>query len=104
QALLAAEIRSVAADDMWLSPAHGRDSIGFHFTWRPEWERTIAAIGVVEAALAPFDFRPHWAKVFVTPWPVVRARYPKRDALRDLASRFDPHGKFRAPMLDQVLA
>ncbi|OAM78599.1 FAD-binding protein [Devosia elaeis] len=104
QALLAAEIRSVAADDLWLSSAYGRDSIGFHFTWRPEWERTIVAIGVVEAALAAFDFRPHWAKVFVTPWPVVRERYPMLGAFRGLAARFDPHGKFRNPMLDQVLA
>ena len=27
------EIRTVAADDLWISPAHERDSVAFHFTW-----------------------------------------------------------------------
>ena len=102
-ALFVAEIRSIAADDMWLSPTYGRDSIGFHFTWRPEWERTIAAVGVIEAALAPFDVRPHWAKVFVTPWPVVQSRYPRLDAFRALADKLDPDGKFRNPMVHDLL-
>ena len=30
------EIRTVAADDLWLSPAHGRDTVAFHFTWKPD--------------------------------------------------------------------
>ena len=58
------EIRTIAADDLWLSPAYGRDSVAFHFTWRPDWPAVRALLPDVEAALEPFEPRPHWAKLF----------------------------------------
>ena len=53
------EIRTIAADDLWLSPAYGRDSVAFHFTWRPDWPAVRALLPDVEAALEPFEPRPH---------------------------------------------
>jgi xylitol oxidase len=94
-ALFISEIRSVTADTLWLSSAYEQETIGFHFTWKPEWDRTIAAVKAVETALAPFAPRPHWAKLFTLPAQDVRARYPKMMAFRDLADRLDPSGKFR---------
>ena len=95
EALFISEVRSVAADTLWLSSAYQQETIGFHFTWRPEWDRTIAAVKVVEAALAPFKPRPHWAKLFTLPAREVRSRYPQINAFKDLANRLDPEGKFR---------
>lgn len=95
EALFISEVRSVAADTLWLSSAYQQETIGFHFTWRPEWDRTIAAVKVVEAALVPFKPRPHWAKLFTLPAREVRSRYPQINAFKDLANRLDPEGKFR---------
>jgi xylitol oxidase len=74
--LLVSEIRSVAADDLWLSPAHGRDSLAIHFTWRPDPAGVLPVVGAVEAALDPFDPRPHWGKVFTTPAGRLAELYP----------------------------
>jgi xylitol oxidase len=102
-ALLVSEIRSVAADNLWLSSAYGQDTIGLHCTWKPEWDRTIAAIRVVEAALAPFAPRPHWAKVFTLPAADVQPRFPKLNDFRALADRLDPAGKFRNDFVTDLL-
>ena len=74
--LLVSELRTVAADDLWLSPAYGRDSLAVHFTWRPG-PGGGAARGRrhSRSALAPFAARPHWGKVFGTR---PRVRWPRR--------------------------
>lgn len=102
-ALFISEIRSVAADQLWLSSAYQQDTIGFHFTWKPEWETTIAAVKAVEAALAPFAPRAHWAKVFTLPAADVRSRYPRLADFRALANRVDPNGKFRNDFVTALL-
>ena len=33
--LLVSEIRTVAADTLWMSPQYGRDTVAIHFTWKP---------------------------------------------------------------------
>lgn len=102
-ALFASEIRTIASDTLWLSTAQGQDAVGFHFTWKPEWERTLDAVRCVEEALAPFAPRPHWAKVFTLPADVVRARYPRLPDFVALANRLDPGGKFRNRFVDDLL-
>ncbi len=102
-ALFIGEIRTIAADTLWLSTAQGMDSIGFHFTWRPDWAPTIAAVSVVEAALAPFRPRPHWAKLFTMTAKDIRARYERMGDFQRLALRLDPAGKFRNPFLDELI-
>ena len=87
------EIRTVAADSLWLSPASGRDSVGIHFTWLKEPAAVAALLPGIEAALAPFDPRPHWGKLFAYA-PAYRA-YPRAADFADLARRLDPEGKFR---------
>ena len=102
-ALYASEIRTIAADDLWLSTAQGQDMVGFHFTWKPEWDRTLQAVRIVEEALAPFAARPHWAKVFAMPGADIRARYPRLADFVTLADRLDPRGKFRNGFLDELI-
>ncbi|SDQ27778.1 FAD-binding protein [Microbacterium sp. cf332] len=99
-ALLVTELRTVAADDLWLSPGFGRDSVCIHFTWKNEPDAVRDAIAHVERALAPFDPRPHWGKVFSMP---VGDSLPHLADFRALAERVDPGGKFRGPYLERVL-
>ena len=97
------EIRSMAADDMWLSPAYGRDTVTVHFTWVPDMDAVRPALAAVEEALAPFDARPHWGKVFTTPASTVRRLYERLPEANALARRFDPQGVFRNAFVEEYL-
>jgi alditol oxidase len=92
--LLISEIRTVAADTLWLSPFYERDAIAFHFTWKPLAAEVLAVLPRIEAALAPFDARPHWGKLFVSSPQELEALYPKLPAFRELRRRLDPDAKF----------
>ncbi|KQR53420.1 FAD-binding protein [Leifsonia sp. Leaf336] len=97
------EIRTVAADDLWLSSAYGTDAVGLHFTWLRDQAGVEAVLPAVEAALLPLGARPHWGKVFVDADGVVPTLYPKLDAFRALADRLDPERRFRNPFLTRLL-
>jgi xylitol oxidase len=85
--LLISEIRAVAADSLWLSPFHERDSVCVHFTWKPRIAEVHAALLEIEAVLAPFEPRPHWGKLFVRSPASLYRRLP---AFRALRARLDP--------------
>lgn len=98
--LLESEIRTVAADDLWLSMCYGRDSVAIHFCWKNEWAAVRDLLPVIERALAPFDPRPHWGKLFAMEPAALQAKYEKMEAFRSLATRLDPTSKFRNPFLN----
>ncbi|GGF33127.1 xylitol oxidase [Microbacterium sorbitolivorans] len=87
------EIRSVAASELWLDPAYGRDSVALHFTWHRDEPAVRAVLVELEAALAPFGARPHWGKVYTTPGEAVAALYPRFDDFRELRAKLDPAGR-----------
>jgi xylitol oxidase len=97
------EVRTIAADDLWLSPFGGRDTIAVHFTWVDDDARVQPAVTAVEAALAPFDPRPHWGKVFATDPATVRAHYPRLADFAALAARHDPDRCFGNAYLDRFV-
>jgi alditol oxidase len=97
--LFVTELRTIAADDLWMSMAHERRSLAIHFTWKPEWEAVRQILPEIEARLAPFGPRPHWAKLFTIPGPELERQYPRLADFRDLAGRYDPEGKFRNEFL-----
>ncbi|MEU2052645.1 FAD-binding protein [Streptomyces bungoensis] len=97
------EVRTVAADPQWLSPAHGRDSVALHFTWVEDTAAVLPVVRRVEEALAAFDPRPHWGKVFTMPPATVRDRYPRLADFRALARSLDPDGKFGNAFVAEVL-
>lgn len=97
--LLVSEIRSIRADDLWLSGAFGTDVIGIHFTWMPDEPAVRAALPGIESALAPFGARPHWGKVFEVDAHALAARYPRWEAFAELRQRVDPGGVFRNAQL-----
>ena len=100
-ALVVSEIRTIAADDLWLSVNHGEDSVGFHFSWQRDWPAVREALVALEGALAPFAPRPHWGKLFLMAPGEFHHRYPRLGDFRALAERHDPQGKFRNAFLDR---
>ncbi len=97
------ELRTVAADDLWLSPCGGRETVALHFTWVNDDARVRAVVAALELLLQPFDPRPHWGKVFGLDPAVVRAHYPRRPDFAALAEHHDPQRKFGNPFLETYL-
>jgi len=98
------EVRTVAADEQWLSPAYGRDTVALHFTWIEDTAEVLPVVRRLEEALDAFDTRPHWGKVFTVPADVLRSRYPRLGDFRELARTLDPQGKFANVFVRDVLA
>lgn len=97
-----AEIRTVAADDLWLSPGYQQNVFGVHFTWQPDTAEVTALVERIEAVLQPFHPRPHWAKVFGDGhrWSEL---YPRLPDFRRLVEAYDPHGIFRNAYLSRTI-
>ncbi|EGX55830.1 alditol oxidase [Streptomyces zinciresistens K42] len=97
------EVRTVAADEQWLSPSYGRDTVAFHFTWIDDTAAVLPVVRRLESALDGFAARPHWGKVFTMPAPALRDRYPRLADFRALARDLDPHGTFTNAFVRDVL-
>lgn len=95
------EVRTIAADQLWLSPSHNQDTIGIHFTWQKRWDEVRVLLPEIERALEDFDARPHWGKLFTTKPARLRELYPRMPDFLKLIARLDPVGKFRNEFLDQ---
>ncbi|HUK71048.1 MAG TPA: FAD-binding protein [Streptosporangiaceae bacterium] len=89
------EIRTVASDDLWLSPSYHRDTIALHFTWIKDMAAVTPVIAAVEERLAPLAARPHWGKLFGTAPSALAALYERFPDFLELIRGYDPVGKFR---------
>ena len=58
--LFISEIRTIDADELWLSPCYKRPSVAIHFTWKPDWDSVRDLLPVIEKELSPNNVRPHW--------------------------------------------
>ena len=92
--LQVSEIRAVAADRLWMSMNYGEDTVGIHFTWKPEREAVENMLVRLEAALAPFEARPHWGKLFSANAAVIAPLYERLPDFVRLVERLDPRGAF----------
>jgi xylitol oxidase len=101
--LLISEIRTVAGDDLWMSPAYRQPSLTIHFTWKQETDAVMALLPRIEKALEPFKPKPHWGKLFTTDRESIESGVEKIDAFRDLVQSFDPKGRFRNEFLDTII-
>ncbi len=99
--LFVTEIRAIAADDLWMSPACGQDSIAIHFTWKPDMAAVSRLMARIERALAPYNARPHWGKLFTVTPATLRSIYPRLPEFVALAKRYDSQGKFRNAFLNE---
>lgn len=98
--LHATEIRTVAADDLWLSPAYARDSLCIGFTWRKHPTEVMALLADIEAALASYEPRPHWGKLFTFSDADLARRFPRLPDFLELTTTYDPTGKFSNAFID----
>jgi xylitol oxidase len=101
--LFVSEIRSVKADELWMSPAYQKDCITIHTTWHQDDKVITELIPLVQKALQPFDPVPHWAKLSSLPPATLRKAYPRMNDFRELCKRFDPQKKFANKYLDEFV-
>lgn len=97
------EIRSIAADDLWMSPCYQQASIAIHFTWKKDWPAVREVLPQIEHALEPFRARPHWGKLFTIAPAKLQSLYTKLPDFLGLLSALDPDRKFRNAFLDSVV-
>ncbi|MEK4512305.1 D-arabinono-1,4-lactone oxidase [Paenibacillus sp. FSL K6-2524] len=96
------ECRYVQGDDVWLSPATGRDSayIAVHMYRGMEYADFFAK---VEDICRQHGGRPHWGKMHTMRAEQLRLVYPKWDAFLRLRQELDPSGVFLNPYLVEML-
>jgi xylitol oxidase len=97
------EVRTIAADALWLSPCYQQPCVAIHFTWIKDWPSVKQLLPLIEEQLAPFQARPHWGKLFTLPPTQVRALYERLPDFQDLLRYYDPKGKFRNSFLDSYI-
>jgi xylitol oxidase len=101
--LFISELRTIAADKLWMSPCYERPSVAIHFTWKPEWDAVRALLPVIEKELAPYAVRPHWGKLFTVEPAQLRSRYERLADFKNLLKQHDPRGKFRNEFVNGIL-
>jgi xylitol oxidase len=101
--LLITELRTMAADRLWLSGAYDTDAVGIHFTWKKLPAEVGALLPEIESRLLPLGARPHWGKVFTSEVDRIAPLYPRFDDFRALAAKYDPRGIFRNDFLARKL-
>ncbi len=99
--LFITEIRTVEADDLWMSMCYKRPGVAIHFTLKQDLPGVNNFLPKLEQTLAPFDPRPHWGKLFTITPAVVHSRYERYRDFLTLASQYDPEGKFRNAFMNE---
>jgi xylitol oxidase len=94
------EIRTIAADTLWMSPQYGQATVAIHFTWRRDQPAVERALARLEAALAPFAARPHWGKLFLAGAETIAPLYERHADFVALLERLDSRGAFRNHWLE----
>ncbi|MDV6010896.1 D-arabinono-1,4-lactone oxidase [Haloechinothrix sp. LS1_15] len=96
------EVRFAAADDIWLSTAHQRDSayIAVHQYAGMPYREYFAAF---EAIMTAAGGRPHWGKMHSLDATALAELYPRFDDFLRLRDQLDPTGVFSNPYTDHVL-
>jgi L-gulonolactone oxidase len=96
------EVRFVAGDDIWLSPAHGRDTcyIAVHQFWGLPFTQYFLG---VEEIMKARGGRPHWGKLHYQSAETLAPRYQRWSDFQAVRRRLDPEGTFTNEYLDRVL-
>jgi xylitol oxidase len=101
--LFVSETRTIAADELWMSPHYRRDSIGIHFTWHREPDAVRELCVEVERVLEPFSPRPHWGKAFQQEGATLADHYERLADFDALRRELDPRGAFANAWLNRTL-
>lgn len=87
------EVRFTRADDFWLSPAYGRDSIWLGMYNMDSDARWADQLRAFEDFARRHGGRPHWGKEAAFDPAYLRGQFARLDDFRALAARYDPDGK-----------
>lgn len=101
--LMISEIRTIAADEQWMSPFYQQASVAFHFTCLQDWAGLKKVLPVLEKELEPFRVRPHWGKMFTMEPALLQGLIPKLNDFKNLVAEYDPDGKFRNDFVQRNL-
>lgn len=101
--LMISELRTIDADDLWMSPCYQQPSVAIHFTWKQDWASVRKVLPMIEKELEPFGVRPHWGKLFTLSPARLQSRYEKLADFKKLVQQYDPQGKFRNEFLNTNL-
>ena len=101
--LYVSEVRTIAEDDLWMSPCYKQESVGIHFTWKSDWEAVRQVLPLIEAQLAPFHARPHWGKLFTMTPSRLQSLYAKLPDFQQTVLQCDPEGKFQNEFLHEYV-
>jgi xylitol oxidase len=101
--LLISELRTVHADQLWMSPCYKRPSLAIHFTWKQDWEFVRKLLPLIERELTRYNVRPHWGKLFALKPEQLQSSYERLRDFKALLKVHDPHGKFRNKFLARNL-
>lgn len=96
------EVRSAAADDIWLSTGYGRET-GYIAVHRYYRENPGEYFTAVEAIMRAHDGRPHWGKMHDLDADTLRGVYPHFDDFLAVRDRLDPERRFTNRYLERVL-
>jgi alditol oxidase len=99
--LFITEIRTIAADDYWMSPCYKQDCVTIHFTLKQEIPEVMQLLPQIEKVLAPYKAKPHWGKLFTISHAALNGLYEKMPAFVQMLKEYDPKGKFRNAFLDK---
>ncbi|WP_035179892.1 FAD-binding protein [Alkalihalobacterium bogoriense] len=101
--LLISEVRTIAKDELWMSPSYKQDSVAIHFTWQDKWAEVQQVLPLIEAKLEPFQAKPHWGKLFTTSPEKIQSLYEKMSSFQSLLNKYDPNGMFRNRFLSRYI-
>jgi alditol oxidase len=101
--LMISEIRTIAADNLWMSPCYRQPCVTIHFTWKQDWPAVSRLLPVIEKELAPFKARPHWGKLFTISPAQLQSSYEKLPEFIALSRKHDPQNKFRNEFLNSYI-
>jgi len=99
--LFISEIRTIDADNFWMSPCYKQPSVAIHFTWKQEIPEVMKLLPVIEKELAPYKVKPHWGKLFALSHTQLNGLYEKMPAFVQMLKEYDPKGKFRNDFLNR---
>ena len=95
------EFRTVAQDDIWLSPFYGRKSASIAVHQFYEWDYHYY-FSQVEPVFKKHEGRPHWGKLNTLKAADFAAIYPKWNEFLAIRKEMDPTGKFLTPYMKSV--
>jgi xylitol oxidase len=101
--LFISEIRTINADNLWMSPCYKQPCVTIHFTWKQDWPSVSKLLPLIEKELSPFNAKPHWGKLFTITSKTLASRYEKLQDFKKLVTTYDPHGKFRNDFLEKTI-